>query len=278
VVLVTVRQIHIWCAAVIWAAAWSSARERGLGPAASMRAAAPWILATVPAAACLAAFVAKWGGLAPPRFRNEVQGFSLATPAFILLQVAVLAVGFAPWIARPLAESWRRHRVRLVVAAGAGLLLAVIPETTASFADGRFGGWWGVIERAPAIGGRTSVAMLLAAPVGAVAVAALLLGVEARHRLALGAALLAFTAAVTANHYCWQRYHEPFLLVLMPMLALLQAHRRPALRGAALLPPLALAALLAAITAAGVLRGETVPENALPAPSHIAPGERFDAQ
>jgi len=278
VLLVSVRQIHIWCAAVIWMSAWADARARGLGAVASLRSALPWMAATVPAILCLAWFVWRWGGLTPPRFQSDVQGFSLATPAFILLQVAVIAVGLAPWLAGPMASAWRVHRARLIAAAMAGVLLAVLPATTASFEAGRFGGWWGVIARFPVLGGHTSVAVLLAAPLGAAAVAALLLGMPLRHRLVLGAALFAFTAALTANAYCWQRYHEPLLLVLLPMLAVLQSDPGGEPRGLRWIPPIALALLLGAITAAGVLRGERVPDDALPAPIHIAPTDRFDAR
>ena len=278
VLLVAVRQSHIWCAAVIWVAAGVDARARGSALPAVARAVALWGVATVPAALCLAYFVQKWGGLTPPRFQSDVPGFSLATPAFILLQFTVIACGLLPWIARPVAVAWRQHRLRLVIAGAAGLLLAALPETTASFEQGRFGGWWGVIGRLPVIGGHSSVVMLVAAPLGAVALAALLLGLPPRHRLVIGVALLAFTAALTANAYSWQRYHEPWLLVILPVLALLQRDRGSEPRGTAWIPPIALVLLLGAITAAGVLRGERVPEDALPASIHIAPTDRFDAR
>jgi len=272
--LVAVRQIHIWCAAVIWTAAWSDAWKRGGGVLGATRAALPWFLATLPAAACLGFFVAKWGGLAPPRFQNEVQRLSLATPAFVLLQIAVLSVGFLPWIARPLRRAWDSERAQMLLAATAGLLLALVPETTASFEDGRFGGWWGVVGMLPEFG-RTSLAMVVAAPLGAVVVCGLLLGTSLRNRVILGAALAAFVAALTANHYCWQRYHEPFLLVLLPVLAVLQREPKRSIRGLELAAPLALLAMLAVITVLGT-RGEPIPEDALPAPGHLAPSDRFE--
>jgi len=273
--LVSVRQIHIWCAAVIWAAAWSDARVRGATISGAIRATVPWLLATVPALLVLGYFVWKWGGLAPPRFQGEVQGFSLPTPAFVLLQIAILAVGFSPWIAPRVRDAWREDRGRILVVATAGLLLALVPTTTASFADGRFGGWWGLAARLPVLFERSSVLVLAGAPVGAVVLHALLARLDGRTRLVTGTAVLGFVLAMTANHYCWQRYHEPFLLLLIPVMILSDRHPRADASRLGLLPPVALLLLLGVIAFTGV-RGEPVPDDATPAPSHIAPSDRFD--
>ena len=104
----------------------------------------------------------EWGGLTAPRFQTEVQAFNLATPAFMLLEIAVLSVGFLPWLAEPLRRAWESHRGVLIASAALGLLLAVGPETTASFEAGRFSGWWVLIERAPVLAGRTSLLLVLA--------------------------------------------------------------------------------------------------------------------
>ena len=72
------------------------------------------------------------------------------------------------------------------------------------------------------------------------------------------AALVAFIAAQTASHNCWQRYHEPFILILMAVMARdLDPDNAPSSphrvgprvsRFARVAGPLALALLLALVT------------------------------
>ena len=280
VLLVCTRQIHIWAASVIWIAAWQRAREGD--PARSIIGAAiasiPAVLATLPAFLVLVLFMRHWGGLTPPRFQHDLVGVNLATPAFVLLQVAVLAIGFLPWFGGAIRDAWRTHRRWLIAAAVVALVLAVAPETTAKFEKGRFSGWWGLIERMPVIAGRTSVVMLLAAPIGAVVLTGAMLGIPKRARVILSVALLAFVAALTSNYNCWQRYHEPFLLVLMAVIASLQVARRDdaAARRAQLVAAIVLAVILGTATVLG-LRGEPWPADAMPDKAHIAPGEVFAA-
>jgi hypothetical protein len=280
VLLVCVRQIHIWAAATVWIGGWmlvvGGARPaRGLVDRTYRT--LPWVLATVPAFGALVMFVRHWGGLTPPRFQNELQGVNPATPAFILLQVAVISAAFFPWLAGPVQRAWRQQRGAVLVAALLGMVAALIPATTADLHAGRFSGWWGVIERAPVIGGRTSLLVLLCAPIGAIVLASALLGLHARARAVLGVSFLAFVAALTANYYCWQRYHEPFILVLVPMLCVLQQQGTPRATGWRMLAPLAFAAMLAVISARG-FRGDPVPPDALPAPEHVAPEDPFVAR
>lgn len=277
VLLVCVRQIHIWAAATVWIGGWCLVGG-GARPARGVVDRAyrtlPWILATVPAFIVLGAFVRHWGGLTPPRFQNELQGVNPATPAFILLQLAVISLAFLPWLAGAVRRAWMEQRGIVAACALVGLLAAAIPATTADLHAGRFSGWWGLIERAPVLFGRTSVPMLVLAPIGAVLLGSSLLGLAPRARLVLGVSILAFAAALTANYYCWQRYHEPFLLVLVPVLCVLQRGRPVRLSPARVVVPLAFAALLAVISVRG-FRGEVVPPDALPAAEHIAPGESF---
>jgi hypothetical protein len=224
----------------------------------------------------LVLFMRHWGGLTPPRFQHDLVGVNLATPAFVLLQVAVLSIGFLPWFGGAIRDAWRTHRRWLIAAAAIALVLAIAPETTAKFEKGRFSGWWGVIERMPVIAGRTSVVMLLAAPVGAVLLTGAMLGIPTRARVILSVALLAFVAALTSNYNCWQRYHEPFLLVLMAVISSLQLARRDDrfARRAQLVAAIVLAAVLGAATVLGV-RGEPWPADALPDKAHIVPGDSF---
>ena len=280
VALVAVRQIHIWAAAVVWVGGLSYAlqfrgRSDAVGGGLSVLAKMlGFVLATVPAFAVLILFVRHWGGLTPPRFQGELQGVNLATPAFMLLEFSLLAIGFLPWITPPLRTAWRERRWILVTGALGAIVLAAIPATTLDVAAGRFSGFWSLIAKAPVIAGHTSLLMIVAAPIGAVLLTALLLGLSPRSRAVFGVALLAFAAALTATFYCWQRYHEPLLLMVLPMLCALQRERPTRASWWQLLFPLILAGILAVITVGG-LRSDPVAPDALPAPNHFAPGDSF---
>jgi hypothetical protein len=134
--LVLTRQIHLWTAAPLWAAAWlawspTTADERaerlasggpqplltlrraGLWPREGESRAAAWrlglaLLTTMPAVALLAMFVRLWGGLTPPAFQpgsgsplytpdaTAVSGINPATPAFTLAILGIAGVFFLP--------------------------------------------------------------------------------------------------------------------------------------------------------------------------------------
>lgn len=276
VVLVCVRQIHVWTAAIIWITAFADARIEGKRLGSAVAHAVLWAVATIPAFVVLWLFMRHWGGLTPPRFQKEVQGVNLATPAFILLQIALLAVGFLPWTWPAVTRAWRGSRATILIVAVAALAAAAVPQTTPSFEAGRFSGWWAIVAWMPTIGSHASVLMLVAAPAGAIVLASLLLGLRARERAILGVAFVAFSAALTANFYCWQRYHEPFLLCFLPACFLLQECKAELRGNKSLLPPIALVLVLGAVSAAG-FRGESWPLETPPAPHHIAPNDRFSA-
>lgn len=273
--LVVVRQSALWAAAAAWAGAWAGAGpddEPLPAPGATRRLGAV-VLASLPAVAITAWFAATWGGLVPPRFRPDIAGANPATPAIVLVQVAILGIGFLPWLWGGLRRRWEDSRVVLAAAAFAGLLAAVLPETApSSMESGRWSGWWGPIGALPSVGGRTSIAVLFAAPVGAVLLAAALLSVPARARLVLTAGTVAFVAAVTATFNSWQRYHEPWLLILLAMLAALQPADRMEPRSVApkAVAMAALCALLGAISLRGLALPKVAPDEPVP-PYHLKP-------
>ena len=275
--LVLVRQVHLWAALpAVVACAWPSdagqARSRGRRVLAATAAVAP-------AFGAVAAFAVTWGGLVPPRFQSDVTGINPATPAFVLLQFAVAGIAFLPWLGPSIADAWGRRRGALVAAAAVGLALAAFPATSTDASAGRSSGWWNALASVPALAGRTNPAMLLRAPAGAVLLASALGRLAPRTRAVLGAAVVGFVAAVTATHYSWQRYHEPFVLLFLAMLSALQpapSGERPSPRPAMLLTAGALCALLWSITWRG-LAGEPVDRGQQPAPEHLMPGERFPA-
>jgi len=273
--LVLVRQVHLWAALpAVVACAWPSDAGNTRSPG---RRALAALAVVAPAFAAVAAFVIAWGGLVPPRFQSDVTGINPATPAFVLLQFAVAGVTYFPWLGPAIAGAWARRRGTLLAAAAVGLAVAAIPATTTDATAGRSSGWWNVLASIPAIAGRTNPAMLLLAPVGAALLAGGLLSLAPRPRAVLAAALVGFVAAVTATHYSWQRYHEPFVLLFLAMLSAMQPAPERARRasGVAMLVAIGtLCALLWAITWRG-LQGDPVDRARQPVPEHLMPGEHF---
>lgn len=277
--LVAARQIHVWAAGLIWAAAWLSSsltQERSSGELLAVRDVLPRgrtgailgrlaiaVLCTLPAARLLEWFWALWSHqLVPPTFttwhRAGIQG---ATPAFVLSLIALFAVFFASWLRPGAMVAWRDHRGWLIGAALAGLALAVLPPTAWDFDHGRFGGVWELYKRAGAIGGR-SLALMVLAPLGGMVVVATLAGLAVRERWVMLAALAGFAVANCANPQLWQRYHEPFVLVWLIIGCAAAAGRmnQPDAQGATrlwkLAGPVALTLILSVVNAWLVLRTE----------------------
>ena len=279
-VLVLVRQSHVWAAAAVLCAAWCGDGRPGDAvawrrpPAGAVGRAAVAVMALVPAFLALAAFVSLWGGLVPPRFRTDIVQGNPAVPAYVLFQFALLGLAFLPWLWVPVTDAWRTHRGRMMAAGAVGLLLAALPATVPDVAAGRYSGWWSLLAKVPAIAGRTNPVILLAAPAGAMLLAGALLALPARARAVLAVAVAAFVAAQSANFYAWQRYHEPFVLVVLAMASALAATRippmRPALRVAAIG---ALAAALATVSWVS-LNVPPVAPGEKPMPQHLTPEER----
>lgn len=276
--LVFTRQVHLWCAGLIWLTAWIGIRHEDPGLFRDpMKRFARTILAvclTLPAFLVVAWFVRTWGGLTPPRFQGDMQGGNPATPAFLLVQVAILGVGFWPWLAPAACRLIRDHAATASFAIGIGLLAALIPETTNNPEAGRYSGWWSLTAKAPVLMGRTSLIFVVLAPIGAVLLAGALRSVPRRAGWTLLAALAGFTLAQSSTALSWQRYHEPFLLLLLAILAALQP---PELRSTpmarARVPAMGLlCVILGAISVASV-RGNPVKPGTPPPPKHTSPND-----
>lgn len=286
--LVFVRQSHLWAAAPLWAAAWLSipgertpstfaASVRSLFDHARPRLVrlAVALVATLPAFLIVLAFVRLWNGLVVPRFQHVYHGRSPAAPAFILSNLAI-ASGFCGALILPyFLDLWRRRKALLLAAAVLALLLAAAPPTSYSFEHGRYSGLWTVVKHAPVIAGRTSPVLLVLAPLGAVALVCWMAALPHRERWIFGAALAGFTAAQTASPQLWQRYNEPFLLMLIALWAgpaLAGAGRPPRLlRPAIIAGPVALSLLFALVTYRTIATSEpVVPEES---EQYVAPAD-----
>ncbi len=256
--LVLVRQVHIWSAAIIvigaWTAATDDARYNPKSPKEQTTHLITAILATIPAFLLLLYFLRLWGGLVPPTFQANHQGPNPATPAFILTQISILSVFFAPTLLPRLLELLKAHKAAIILTLFLGLAIGLVPETSFDREAGRFSGWWNIVRALPTFADRSPI-LILGSAAGALATLIWLSLVSKRDAQILMITLLAFTAAQTANHASWQRYHEPMLL----MLGLIILTRSPitlATPKRVLISAAALSLMLAAITVPALLNAE----------------------
>ncbi len=233
--LVLTRQVHLWAAAPIWAAAFlSSGRHPGL---ALLR--ASW---TLPAFAAVVAFYSLWGGLVPPSFQGQYpRAINPAAPAFILS----LLGGFGVFYSIHLVPALRHPRRWTIPAAMlAAALLALAFPTSFDKEAGRWSGLWNVARDLPAPAGRSLLIVPLAALGGGI-LAAWALVLPRNSALVLGSALAGFVAAQSASLQLWQRYNEPFVLMLLALAASSLESSGPGRRW---IGPTLLAALLGAFS------------------------------
>ncbi|MEC9374275.1 MAG: hypothetical protein VYC34_10545 [Planctomycetota bacterium] len=274
--LVAIRQIHLWAAAMVWLAAFlgspveaedgmEARGERRLVSRLSRSAVAA--VATLPAFLFVGWFVKTWGGLAPPTFQTPyattkgslVTGGNPATVGTVLALAGIFGVFF-------LGYAWPAARARLAMARGwwgvigvftlLAFLACAIPVTTYSHAEGRWTGIWDVVRRTPIVMDR-SLFLIGAATVGGAMLGLWFTALRDRDRWMFLGSFVAFLAAQAASALAWQRYYEPFLVMLFAIAAarLRDGDERNAAAGLARrIPrwawygPAALAALLGGVT------------------------------
>ncbi|MCE7975268.1 MAG: hypothetical protein DYG92_13240 [Leptolyngbya sp. PLA1] len=218
--LVFVRQSHLWVAAAMLAAMWMAPSPPG-GVIRSLvfrwRQRLPRTLlataACIPAVLILWWFWRLWGGLTPPRFAAQHQGANWATPAFVLANLGVVSLCFAPLLAPAAVGAWKHARGWLIVALVAGLACARIPATTYDLDAGRSSGLWNLAKVGP-VEGESSLVILGLALLGALSVVVWVRALPQKHGVVFLAAVGGFMLAQIANHNCWQRYVEPVVLIL----------------------------------------------------------------
>jgi hypothetical protein len=267
--LAFVRQSHLWAAGVLWTAAALGDRPHAaiemsheVRAAGWLRRLAPAALATLPALVLVGYFVFRWGGPTPPHFQGKGAGapwgatahlgINPAAPAMVLAVLGATGTFYAGFLwpqIRSLARD-RGPRLAMVLAGGVvGALAALLVRTDFNRAAGRVSGLWNVSQAFPVIGGRSSTLIVGLAVLGGLYVVLWSLALDRRARVVWLSAWPCFIAAQVANSMAWQRYYEPFCLVMLALgvsrLPDLPAGRVPRV---ATLGPAALAALLAAAT------------------------------
>ena len=208
---VATRQIHLWLAAPLLMAAWlgdgrtASGRPRRL---------LLMFVAMLPAVALLGWFVYLWGGLTPrtQEWARPADGANLAAVAMMLAVFGVMGFFFLGYRSR---SATKRSAAAASLVAG---LLALVPVSTFDKSAGRWTGLWNLAQRAPTIADRSPLVVMLAALGGAV-IGELLAGLRCRARWVTAAALLGFFAAHATVNQAWQRYYEPFVLMVLALAA-----------------------------------------------------------
>jgi hypothetical protein len=239
---VLTRQVHVWIGGLLLLALWMPVQDTGrrAGEGSRFARAGLGILACVPAALVLVLFVRYWDGLVPPRFQGQypprgVRDMLLSpAPAFILAVAGAIGVFFIGFWWQGLARMWREHRAVLVLAILASAAVALIPPTTFDYLAGRRTGVWNLAERFPSIAGRTSVLILGLAILGGATLVGFATLLERRTRLILLAALLGYAIVMTASAEVWQRYVEPFVLIVLTLMSAAVLSRGEASRGRAI--------------------------------------------
>jgi hypothetical protein len=228
--LVMVRQLHLWTAGVLVVAAWlgrGADAARGAGgfdaaagadpPSRTLRRASLGVLSAVPAVLALAWFFRLWHGATPPSPGGFNAGINPAAPPMVLAVLGIVGTFYAGFLA-PRTAALRGNWPALVAGCFVAGVIAAVPHTSYSMSAGRWSGLWNLAQKVPVYAERSPLIIGLAAW-GGVVLAAWVLALPHRARWLFLTACLAFTAAHTATHEAYQRYYEPFAVMLFALSA-----------------------------------------------------------
>lgn len=238
--LVLVRQIHLWTAGLIIASAWLSAgptnrfqqgtfSRTGLvgattslffdGLSRKVLAGLSALFICLPAILIMIYFYGVWGGLTPPTFQFQYHFANLAGPAFLLAVFGFVSLFFAGYILPKALETLRLFPTAFMLAFALFLPLSLVPRTTAGSPEdyfaGRRTGLWDVAAKFPDLLNHTSPFMLALSLIGALALASIVGRWHGRPAIIIVLAFLGYGMALAAGGELWQRYAEPFALIIM---------------------------------------------------------------
>lgn len=269
--LVFARQIHLWTAGLLWAAAWL--KDDQTHEAAALR---TWrevlwwnwkaqvgrtaiaVAATIPAFVLIALFDRYWDGLVPPVFQGWYKGVNPSGAVLALATFGMYGVFFAPVWWPGIVRMWRDHRAWLLGFMLAGAVYLVAVPTNFEYEAGRRSGLWNLAGRLPQIGGHSSVLMIGLGLMGCLSLCGLMRGLWARERMICIAAVAGFIAANMFNSDLFQRYVDPFVLMMLAVVGCTVAGTHEAMGRNGRLRVIGTASLclgLTLMTVAGVVRG-----------------------
>lgn len=175
-------------------------------------------VAMIPAGLALGYFLWTWRGLTPPMFHDLARQGNPSVPAFILCIFGVYGVWFLGYVLPTWrAISSRRGWMLIGAGAGAAIVIASIFPTSLNEPAGRYTGLWMLSNIAPVLADR-SLAIIACAGVGGAVLTLLLAGLSRRDRYVFAALLIAFTLTQSRSFLVWQRYYEPMILMLLPLM------------------------------------------------------------
>ena len=174
-------------------------------------------------AASLGWLFSQWGGMVPPSFQYKEGHLTLSAMAFTL----VLAGCYGPFFATCVLEgqglssklrslSGRELRLMAVGAVVATVVGALAP--TSYEEPARASALWNLAKLVPAFGVHSPVMIVLCGVGGAMATLVALRLCES-DRYIIAAAFAAFVAAHSTNLVLYQRYYEPFILIVLSLSA-----------------------------------------------------------
>ncbi len=205
---VSVRQIHAWTIPFLLLTAFVTG---------GIRRAFLMAGAMVPALLLIAYFLVTWGGLEPPGSQAGYSGFTLAPfpMSFSLFGVfgTFYAVALWPEIREcKRADNPAARRFPLYGVA-AGALAGLIPHTD-YHPFRRQSGIWILARHTPVFSGH-SPAIVLLSMYGGLVGGLFFLALSRRDRMIFGAALLCFAGVHCFNTSIFERYYEPFILIVL---------------------------------------------------------------
>lgn len=211
-----VRQSNAWVLAPALIALW-------VGPGRDLtvaRRAAYAAIIAAPTIALLGYFTIAWGGLVPPSFQQVHQKPSLIAPAWLLVQIFLGTIFYAPTLIRLGDIKSRLSSLGPTIAKGAavGLALSLIAPSNFSTESGRWSGLWQVSKLFPCIFDR-SIFVVFASTVGAAFLTLILSQAPAPRRIVLLSSIVGFGLASASNHYVFNKYFFGFVAILTPFLA-----------------------------------------------------------
>ena len=233
---VWIRQIHFWTAGLIALAWLLGPRDRRTLPRAGLAILLPVL--------GLAALVAAWGSITPPRFRDETS-FQPSAIAFALALIGPFGTPYlvAAWRStRGAARAIPRDRLALAAGAFGALSALAVPTSASDEARRTGGGLWLAVEKAPVVADRSLLLAALAAWGGVVVVQWWRIHRDGERRPEAILVLLGLAGFVAAHVFApdvYQRYYEPVFLIGLGLLTALALGARgaavPAVRRRALL-------------------------------------------
>ncbi len=221
VCVLSLRQNQIWIVPVMLVAAFLGAGDRPQLAWAGVRRAFAMALAILPSLLVVAWYVLRWRGLVPPVFQRQHQGFSLSALPMTFVLLAIFGAFYLTAVWPQIRNRWTTDRAGFLHYLGAGFAVGLISGVCGESSYLRWYrefGIWAIARHTPVYFGRSAGIVLLSIAGGLVAGMFLLVSAR-RDRWIFSVALLAFIVAQIPHKAMFERYYEPFVLMLLALAA-----------------------------------------------------------